>query len=199
MNRAALVTISALLLVAGCTACSSGSSTTSAAAPAAAPSATATASAAAAAASGSTAAAAGSGSSDPCSLATVAQIQALFGGTVSAGAASTDATQVNPNCVWQVTASNFGGSGEVDIYLPAAMQDATKFGYAKDGSPGAIDVAGVGDAAFYSPKTAALTFASGDTVVTVQSVFIGGDGNTADAATTQSDLTALATEVAAAL
>ncbi|UFS61009.1 DUF3558 family protein [Subtercola endophyticus] len=204
MNRAAAIraTITgaaALLLVAGCTACSSSSSTTSAGSGAGAGS-SASASASAADSGGPSAApAAASGSTDPCTLATTTEIQAIFGGTVATGAPDTDPSQVNPTCVWPVTGSNLGGSGQVDIFLPTAMQDATKFGYAKDGTPGAIDLPGIGDSAFYSAQTDAVTFASGDTVVTVQSVFIRGDGNTLDPATTQQQVTALATKVAAGL
>ncbi|GGF38496.1 hypothetical protein [Subtercola lobariae] len=199
MNRTLLVALAAGLVIAGCSACSSGSSNSGSAAVAGSAS-SASASSSADAGGGSTpAAAAASGTPDPCTLATAPEIQAIFGGTVAAGSPDTDASQVNPTCTWQVTASKLGGSGEVDIFVPVSLQDATKFGYAKDGTPGAIDVPGIGDTAFYSATTDALSFATGDTVITVQSVFTKGNGNTLDAAATQQKLTALATQVAGAL
>ncbi len=198
VNRTVMIGVAAVLVAAGCTACSSSSSSTTAAAGAAgsSPSAASTADSGGAA---STGAATASGSIDPCSLATTAEIQTIFGGTVADGAHDTAVAQVNPTCAWQVTGSKLGGSGTVDIFFPVSLQDATKFGYAKDGTPGAIDVPGVGDSAFYSATTDALTFAHGDTVVVVQSVFTTGNGNTLNAATTQQQLTDLATKVSSSL
>ena len=128
---------------------------------------------------GATAAATTKGGSsaagDPCSLTNADEVKALFGGSVAAGNASSSAALVLPTCRFAVTGSNLGGDGTVVVALLTTLSDKTKFGYAKAGLPGATDVPGVGDSAFYNPQVTALEFFKGGKAVMVQGIFgIGG-------------------------
>jgi hypothetical protein len=122
---------------------------------------------------------------DPCSLLTAAQVQAAFGGTSSAGIMPPTATR--QECDWTVTGSKLGTNGTLAFYYPATQTSAA-FEAAKAGVPGATKVPELGDDAFYTAPTAALTVLVGEHQFVVQGDF----GRSADAGDLQADLIAVA-------
>jgi hypothetical protein len=129
---------------------------------------------------------AGAAPTSPCKLATVAQVRAAFGGTVSPG-------KVDPTvgaCHFKVAHSNLGVSGEAIVFTTPGQSAAT-YKVAKKYVPGAVTVKGVGTAAFYNPHTTSVELLKGNTVASAQGVFFG-----ANAAKVKADVIALAKAVA---
>ena len=135
--------------------------------------------------------------SRPCALSNVTDVLAAFGGKVAAGQTGSDPSTAT-QCTFAVTGSNLGGDGEAVVYF-ATVQSRSSFDAAKAGLPGAVDVPGVGDAAFYLPATAALQIAKGDTIFSVQAVFGVGAATKPDPSKIQADVVALGKSVAAGL
>jgi hypothetical protein len=93
---------------------------------------------------------AGTGVESPCELADAALVQDVFGGTVAPGEEG-----VARNCEFVIE----GGSvPKVNIYEfgPAAQFDGVRSGY-EDNRGGTVDVAGIGDEAFYPKDTGPLS------------------------------------------
>ena len=76
----------------------------------------------------------------------------------------------------------------------AERGDPTRFGYAKKGFPEAIDIAGIGDDAFYLATLQALSFRVHGLEITVQYGDLTGD---ASSTSLRTDLVALAKKAAA--
>ena len=111
----------------------------------------------------------GSGAlADPCTLADPAEIQVSFGGVVSPGAKPAGA--VRAECDWTVTGSNMFGDGKLVAYYPS-VQSSAAFHAAKAGLPGAQDLPGLGNPAFYQPDTGALTMLVGEHQFVMQADF----------------------------
>lgn len=133
--------------------------------------------------------------SSPCSLATVAQVKAAFGGTVGAGKVDNSIPGA-PTCHFQVKHSNVGLSGEAVVFITPGQSAAT-FRIAKKEVPGAVSVSGVGTAAFYNPHTTAIELLKGSTVANAQGIFLNPGGPQPNAAKLKADVIALAKAVAA--
>jgi type IV secretory pathway protease TraF len=134
--------------------------------------------------------------SSPCALATVAQVKAAFGGTVSAG--KVDNSTGFPVCKFHVKHSNLGISGDAIVFITPGQSAAT-FKIAKKEVPGAVTVAGVGTGAFYNPHTTAIELIKGNTVASAQGVFVNFGGPAVNAAKIKADVIVLAKAVAKSL
>jgi hypothetical protein len=130
----------------------------------------------------------------PCSLATVAQVKAAFGGTVGPGKIDNSLPGA-PTCQFAVKGSNLGMSGEAVVFITPGQTKAT-FALARKIVPGAVTVAGVGDGAFYNPHTTAIELIKGATVANAQAIFLNPGGPQVGAAKVKADVTALAKSVA---
>lgn len=126
--------------------------------------------------------------SSPCGLATVAQVKAAFGGTVSAG--KIDNSLGVPSCHFKVKHSNVGASGEVVLFITPG-QTPTTFKIAKKEVPGAVSVPGIGNGAFYVANTGSIEMIKGNTVANVQGVFLDADAHPITSAKLKADVTAL--------
>jgi hypothetical protein len=133
------------------------------------------------------------GARSPCSLATVAQVKAAFGGTVSAG--KVDTSTGVPACHFKVKHSNLGASGEAIVFV-APGQSAATFKLAKKEVPGAVSVSGIANGAFYSANTGSIELLKGQTVANAQGVFLDADAHPIATAKMKADVTALAKAVA---
>ena len=133
------------------------------------------------------------GSPSPCSLATVAQVKAAFGGAVSAGKVNTS-TGV-PACHFKVKHSNLGASGEAIVFVTPGQSAAT-FRLAKKEVPGAVNVPGIGNGAFYSANTGSIELLKGQTVANAQGVFLDADAHPITTAKMKADVVVLAKAVA---
>ena len=130
----------------------------------------------------------------PCGLATVAQVKAAFGGTVSPGKVDNSLPGA-PTCHFKVKHSNLGLSGEAVVFITPG-QSAAMYKIAKKEVPGAVTVAGVGTAAFYNPHTNAVELLKGNTVASAQGVFLALGGPEPNAARFKADVIVLAKAVA---
>jgi hypothetical protein len=128
----------------------------------------------------------------PCSLATVAQVKAAFGGTVSTG--KLDMSTGVPACRFKVKHANVGASGEAILFLTPGQSAAT-FKIAKKEVPGAVSVSGIGNGAFYVASTGSIELLKGNTVANVQGVFLDDDAHPITTAKMKADVTALAKTV----
>lgn len=130
--------------------------------------------------------------SNPCKLATVAQVKAAFGGTVSAG--KLDNSTGVPACHFTVKHSNLGVSGEAIVFVTPGQSAAT-FKIAKKEVPGAVNVPGIGNGAFYSANTGSIEMLKGSTVANAQGVFLDSDAHPITTAKIKSDVIKLAKAV----
>ena len=131
--------------------------------------------------------------SNPCKLATVAQVKAAFGGTVSPG--KVDNTLPGGTCKFHVKKSNLGIDGDAIVFVTPGQSAATYKIAAKE-VPGAVKVTGVGDAAFYNPHTTSVELLKGNTVASAQGVFVNFGGPSVSAAKIKADVIVLAKAVA---
>jgi len=114
----------------------------------------------------------------PCAAIDTQAVEAAYGGSAAQG--TTDPT-LPGRCTWTVTGSK-NGDGRVSLFF-AQVQSRTAFDAAENGLPGIAKVPGVGDAAYFSPMTDALSVVVGDHWFTTQGTFPGkGDLRTADIA-----------------
>lgn len=125
----------------------------------------------------------------PCSLATVAQVKAAFGGTVAAG--KLDTSTGVPACHFKVKHSNLGASGEAIVFITPG-QSAASFKVAKKAVPGAVPVTGIGNGAFYVANTGSIEMLKGNTVANVQGVFLDNDAHPITTAKMKADVIVLA-------
>jgi hypothetical protein len=132
------------------------------------------------------------GTPSPCSLATVAQVKAAFGGTVSAG--KVDTSTGIPACHFKVKHSNLGASGEAIVFLTPGQSAAT-FKLAKKEIPGAVSVSGIGNGAFYWANTGSIELLKGSTVASAQGVFLDADAHPITSAKMKADVILLAKAV----
>jgi hypothetical protein len=131
--------------------------------------------------------------SSPCSLATVAQVKAAFGGSVGAG--KVDTSTGVPACHFKVKHSNLGASGEAIVFVTPGQSAAT-FKLAKKEVPGAVNVAGIGSGAFYSANTGSIELLKGNTVANAQGVFLDADAHPITSTKMKADVIVLAKAVA---
>jgi len=138
-----------------------------------------------------------SGARNPCSLTTPQAVAAAFGGTVATGTVDSSAVP-DPTCNFAVTRSNLGPDGLVVVFL-SPEQTADTFKTARGALRDAVPAPGVGDDAFYNPRSTSVELLKGSTVGTVQAVFGRFGGPPVDPARVQADTVALARAVAAGL
>jgi hypothetical protein len=128
----------------------------------------------------------------PCTLATTAQVKAAFGGTVAAG--KVDNSIGVPSCHFAVKHSNLGASGEAIVFITPGQSAAT-FKLAKKEVPGAVNVAGIGNGAFYAANTGSIEMLKGNTVANAQGVFLDANAHPITTAKMKADVIALAKAV----
>lgn len=107
--------------------------------------------------------------SEACALLAPAEVAEEIGGPVAEGVPSGDA------CRFEVGEDQASpGSGEVIVGLPMRMTGVEPAVWFESMRPvaGAREVDGVGDAAFYEPRTATLTAISGEVVFTIRAKVI---------------------------
>jgi len=138
-----------------------------------------------------------SGVRNPCSLTTPQAVAAAFGGTVATGTVDSSAVP-DPTCNFSVTGSNLGPDGLVVVFLTPEQTPDT-FRAAKGALLDAAPVPGVGDDAFYNPRSTSVEFLKGSTVGTVQAVFGAFGGPPVDPAKVKADTVALAKSVTSGL
>lgn len=99
---------------------------------------------------GSSGGGSGSGVDSPCDLADAALVQEVFGGTVAPGEAG-----VARNCTFMIDG---GAVARVNVYEfgVASQFSGVRSGY-EDNRGGTVDVAGIGDEAFYPVDTGPLS------------------------------------------
>lgn len=129
----------------------------------------------------------------PCSLVTVAQVKAAFGGTVSPG--KVDSSTGVPVCRFKVRHSNLGASGDAIVFVTPGQSPAT-FKIAKKGVPGAVGVSGIANGAFYVANTGSIELLKGTTVANAQGVFLDADAHPITSAKMKADVILLAKAVA---
>lgn len=129
----------------------------------------------------------------PCKLATVADVQAAFGGTVAAG--KVDNSSGVATCHFAVKHSNLGASGDAIVFLTPGQTAAT-FKVARKYVPGAVTVNGVATAAFYDPHTTAIEMLKGNTVANAQGVFFDANAHPIRSTKIKADVIVLAKAVA---
>ena len=132
-----------------------------------------------------------SGTSDatalvPCTSVAPTDVARIFGGT-----AAVDATlkPTTTGCTWNVTGSLLGMDGQVAV---ATLPTMTRAQFELANTTKAEPLDSLGDAAFYSPRTQALTVLEGETVLVVQARFVGA--NAAEVKSRVTDLTRLLLE-----
>lgn len=112
---------------------------------------------------------------DPCTLLEVEEIEAEFGdaGPVLDGEEEID------QCTWLVGEDQSQpGTGTVHVFVQYVdpslpMDDAADiFAEQQSTTPGAVEVDGLGDAAYFTPNAASVDFLIGDRILFVQAVFI---------------------------
>ena len=135
----------------------------------------------------------GAAPTNPCKLVTTAQVHAAFGGTVAAG--KVDNSLGVPSCHFAVKHSNLGVSGEAIVFITPGQSAAT-FKIAKKEVPGAINVPGIGNGAFYVANTGSIELLKGNTVANVQGLFLDKDAHPITSAKMKADVIVLAKTVA---
>jgi hypothetical protein len=133
------------------------------------------------------------GSPSPCKLATIADVKAAFGGTVGPG--KVDNSAGVPACRFAVKKSNLGVDGTAVVFVTPGQSAAT-FKIAKKEVPGAVAVAGVGNAAFYDPHTDSIEMLKGNAVADAQGIFLTASGPPVTGAKIKADVMILAKAVA---
>lgn len=132
---------------------------------------------------------------NPCTLVTTAMVNTAFG--AKASAPQPGDFLGNPVCNFAVTGTSVGADLGLQVLVLVAY-DRARFDSVRAGAPGDADVPGVGDAAFYDPKTAAVTLVKGGTVI-----LIGAQrppsGPTPDPAALENAVVAVAKAAASAL
>jgi hypothetical protein len=133
-----------------------------------------------------------------CALVPPSAVTGAFGGSVTAVGPS-DFFR-NPACSYEMSGSNLGVTGTVQI-VDLVIYDAGKYETAKRSglAGGDVVVSGVGDDAFYDPKTTSAVLRKGNTVYFVGAAFKGPVGVVLDAAKIQADTIALARTVSGLL
>ena len=92
---------------------------------------------------------------DPCTLLTPDEIKAQFGVEVAAtGASGASAGAASPQCTWQATAINQPLAG---VDLTIEKLDPGFFDYSRNAAANHVDVAGLGDGAFFSAPSSPYT------------------------------------------
>jgi hypothetical protein len=136
-----------------------------------------------------------SGGSDVCANVSTSTVTASFGG--SATLVQAGPFLGNPACTYTVKGSNVGADGVVQI-AHMVIWKAQNYRTAKDTglAGGDVDVAGVGDDAYYDPNNTGIVFHKGDTVYFVLVQFKAPVGVVLDAAKMKADVIALAKTVA---
>ncbi|MGQ0803406.1 MAG: hypothetical protein ACT4PI_06040 [Actinomycetota bacterium] len=131
------------------------------------------------------------GSEEACKVVKQDDVEASFGGDVSEG------TEDFAGCNFEVTGGDVGVDGNVSvrIELTGGLDAGDVFESSQEGyDPATVeDVDGVGDGAYYVEGVGALTVVAGDTLFTVQAVFLEIG---TDATVDQEDLQARVVELA---
>jgi hypothetical protein len=130
----------------------------------------------------------------PCKLASSGQVKAAFGGKIGAGKLESTIPGA-PTCEFAVKGSNLGMNGSAIVFITPGQSRAT-FALAKTLVPGAVTVSGVGDGAFYNPRTTTVELIKGTTVANAQAVFLNPGGPAVSAAKVEADAILLAKAVA---
>jgi hypothetical protein len=135
-----------------------------------------------------------SGGSDVCANVPTSTVTASFGG--SATLVQAGPFLGNPACTYSVKGSNLGVDGVVQI-AHMVIWKVQNYRTAKDTglAGGDVDVAGVGDDAYYDPNNTGIVFHKGDTVYFVLVQFKAPVGVVLDAAKMKGDVIALAKTV----
>ncbi|HUF83515.1 MAG TPA: hypothetical protein VMQ81_02875 [Acidimicrobiia bacterium] len=135
------------------------------------------------------------GAEEACKVVKQDDVEAVFGGDVG------EATEDFAGCNFEVTGGAVGVDGNVSVRIeitggldPSELFEASQEGY----DPGTVeDVGGVGDGAYYVESVGAITVLAGDTVFTVQGVFLAiGTDTTVDQGDLQTRIIDLAEIVA---
>jgi hypothetical protein len=113
---------------------------------------------------------------DPCTLLTIDEIETEFG---TAGEVSDGEGTLGQDCGWDVGEDQSQpGTGTVHVFVqyidPALPIDdaATMFADQQQAAAGAVEIDGLGDAAYYQPDLTTVNMLVGDRVTFVQAAFI---------------------------
>jgi hypothetical protein len=126
---------------------------------------------------------------DPCKITTGSTVGKAFGAKVTNETAGRSGTGAYL-CKFSLTKTNAGPGGTVQMSQISPVSAAT-FAKIRAQTPGAKKVTGVGDAAFYVPRTHTLQVRSGHTVAVISADLRAPLAPTASASRTRADLVAL--------
>jgi hypothetical protein len=130
----------------------------------------------------------------PCKLTTRADVKAAFGGKVGPGRVDNSLPGA-PTCHFAVAGSNLGLNGEAVVFVTPGQTPAT-FALAKKVIPGVSAVNGVGNGAFYNPRTTSIELLEGKVVASAQAIFLNPGGPAVNATRVKADVIKLAKSVA---
>jgi hypothetical protein len=130
-----------------------------------------------------------SAAADTCRIVSGPAVTHRFGGTVTTETASTSAIG-NPLCTFTLRRSNLGHPGVITVTTLAGRRGA--YDRARARADHRVDLAGVGNRAFYVARTGTLEILNGQALVVIHAVFRVPGSRSSSPARLKADLTELA-------